>query len=74
MKIARLLQLLDEETGAVQTEPWKRGELLLQSEAIMKGYLNDEEETKKVIDANKWLYTGPLTLIYQCILLCRFYP
>ncbi|VDK81022.1 unnamed protein product [Onchocerca ochengi] len=50
--------LLDEETGAVQTEPWKPGELLLRSEAIMKGYLNDTEETKKVIDNNKWLHTA----------------
>ncbi|CAG9533418.1 unnamed protein product [Cercopithifilaria johnstoni] len=50
--------LLDEETGAVQKEPWKPGELLLRSEAIMKGYLNDTEETKKVIDSNKWLHTG----------------
>lgn len=53
-----ILQLLDEETGAVQKEPWKPGELLLRSEAIMKGYLNNAEETKKVIDNNKWLHTG----------------
>ncbi|OZC08313.1 hypothetical protein X798_04664 [Onchocerca flexuosa] len=53
-----MLQLIDEETGAVQTEPWKPGELLLRSEAIMKGYLNDAEETKKVIDNNKWLHTA----------------
>uniref|UniRef100_A0A1I8ESL0 AMP-binding enzyme family protein n=1 Tax=Wuchereria bancrofti TaxID=6293 RepID=A0A1I8ESL0_WUCBA len=50
--------LIDEESGVVQKEPWKRGELLLRSEAIMKGYLNDVEETKKVIDSNKWLHTG----------------
>ncbi|VDK69423.1 unnamed protein product [Litomosoides sigmodontis] len=50
--------LVDEETGAVLREPWKPGELLLRSEAIMKGYLNDVEETKKVIDSNKWLHTG----------------
>ncbi|KAL3990131.1 AMP-binding enzyme family protein [Acanthocheilonema viteae] len=50
--------LLDEETGVVQKEPWKPGELLLRSEAIMKGYLNDTEETKKVIDSSKWLHTG----------------
>ncbi|MCP9263348.1 4-coumarate--CoA ligase 2 [Dirofilaria immitis] len=39
--------LLDEETGAIQNEPWKPGELLLRSETIMKGYLNDIEETRK---------------------------
>ncbi|EFO19114.2 hypothetical protein LOAG_09378 [Loa loa] len=50
--------LVDEETGAVQNESWKPGELLLRSEAIMKGYLNNAEETKKVIDSNKWLHTG----------------
>uniref|UniRef100_A0A0R3RFD6 4-coumarate--CoA ligase n=1 Tax=Elaeophora elaphi TaxID=1147741 RepID=A0A0R3RFD6_9BILA len=51
-------QLLDEETGAVQREPWKSGELLLRSETIMKGYLNNAEETRKVIDSNRWLHTG----------------
>ncbi|KAM3728050.1 Peroxisomal OPC-8:0-CoA ligase [Dirofilaria immitis] len=52
--------LLDEETGAIQNEPWKPGELLLRSETIMKGYLNDIEETRKVIDNNKWLHTGDM--------------
>uniref|UniRef100_A0A0N4TCQ0 AMP-binding domain-containing protein n=1 Tax=Brugia pahangi TaxID=6280 RepID=A0A0N4TCQ0_BRUPA len=52
--------LIDEESGAVQNEPWKCGELLLRSEAIMKGYLNDIEETKKVIDSNRWLHTGDI--------------
>lgn len=59
-----LLQLVDEETGAVQREPWKPGELLLRSEAVMKGYLNNVEETKKVIDSNKWLHTGNSFPIY----------
>ena len=45
-------------------ENGKEGEIILRSPAVMKGYLNDEEETRKVLktlaDGHTWLYTGDL--------------
>ncbi len=40
------------------------GEILISGPSVMKGYLNDEEETKKVLrlhsDGRVWMYTGDL--------------
>ena len=42
----------------------KEGEILISGPSVMKGYLNDEEETKRVLKKHKdgltWLYTGDL--------------
>ncbi|VDN01690.1 unnamed protein product [Thelazia callipaeda] len=53
-------KLLDEKTGAILSEAFQVGELLLRSNAIMKGYLNSEEETRKVFDSDNWLHTGDM--------------
>ncbi|PKA58841.1 4-coumarate--CoA ligase-like 6 [Apostasia shenzhenica] len=50
-------KIVDQETGQC-FPPCKVGELWLRGPAIMKGYLNDEEETKLKIDKHGWLKTG----------------
>lgn len=36
----------------------KKGELLLRSECVMKGYLNSPEETRQSLDIDGWYHTG----------------
>lgn len=35
-----------------------KGELCFKGDLIMKGYYNDEQSTRKIIDKNGWLHTG----------------
>lgn len=37
--------------------PWEHGEIVIKGNNIMKGYFNNQEETKKTIK-NGWLHTG----------------
>ncbi len=39
------------------------GELAFRGPMIMKGYVNDEESTRRVIDKEGWLYTGDLGFV-----------
>lgn len=36
------------------------GELCIKGYSVMKGYWNDDEETKNTIDQNGWLHSGDL--------------
>ncbi|MFL0166876.1 class I adenylate-forming enzyme family protein [Candidatus Clostridium helianthi] len=55
-----LLKVIDKEGKEVKVDDI--GEVVALGENIMKGYFNDEEETKKVI-RNGYLYTGDLATV-----------
>jgi long-chain acyl-CoA synthetase len=50
---------IDPETGI--SHP--RGELCVRGPLLFKGYLDDEENTKKAIDEDGWLHTGDVAMI-----------
>lgn len=52
------LQLIHSESRKEINVPNEIGELLLKSEAIMKGYLNNRAATDNAIDTEGWLHTG----------------
>uniref|UniRef100_A0A1I7SA24 AMP-binding domain-containing protein n=1 Tax=Bursaphelenchus xylophilus TaxID=6326 RepID=A0A1I7SA24_BURXY len=53
-------KVIDIETAEEITEPNRKGELLLRSDCVMKGYLNDPKATEETIDCEKWLHTGDI--------------
>ena len=56
-----LLQVRDVRTGR-EVGPKMQGEIVMKGPNIMKGYMNKEEETRKIIDSEGWLHTGMLLL------------
>ncbi|KAM7487173.1 hypothetical protein LguiB_024657 [Lonicera macranthoides] len=54
-----LAKIVDPRTGT-GLPPFKQGELWLRGPSLMKGYVDDEEATKTVLDSEGWLRTGDL--------------
>ena len=50
---------VDPETGVKHP----RGELCVRGPLLFKGYLDDEENTKKAIDEDGWLHTGDVAMV-----------
>lgn len=57
-------KIIDPETFKELT-PGKIGELLIRGPQVMKGYWNNSEATKKIINEDNWLRTGDLARIDQ---------
>ena len=58
------VKLIDSRTG--ETVPvGERGEVCTRGYLVMKGYDDDVEATKKVIDADGWLHTGDLAILRE---------
>ena len=56
-------KIMDMETGTRELGPGEKGELLVTGPTIMKGYLDDPEETEAAITnqgSKRWLHTGDI--------------
>ncbi|XP_071441062.1 uncharacterized protein pdgy [Hetaerina americana] len=53
------VKFIDLESGA-SVGPMKRGELCVKGPQVMKGYLNNLEATKQIIDKDGWLHSGDI--------------
>jgi long-chain acyl-CoA synthetase len=59
-------KIMDMETGTRELEPGEKGELLVSGPTIMKGYLDNPEETEAAITvqgSKRWLHTGDIGFI-----------
>lgn len=55
-------RIVDEKTGKIELQPNQMGELVIRGPQVMKGYLNQPEDTKEAL-RDGWLYTGDLGMI-----------
>ena len=53
------IKIVDLETGRKELAPGEEGEIIMKGPAIMKGYWNRPEETKKTLKRG-WFYTGDI--------------
>ncbi|MFC2005011.1 class I adenylate-forming enzyme family protein, partial [Chloroflexota bacterium] len=54
--------IVDEQTGEVELPPGQAGELIIRGPQLMKGYLNQPDDTRETL-RNGWLYTGDLAMM-----------
>jgi fatty-acyl-CoA synthase len=57
-------KVIDPTTGQ-SLPPGSMGELCTRSYAVMQGYYRKPDETAKAIDANGWLHTGDMAIMYD---------
>ncbi len=57
-------RIVDEETGEVDLPTGQTGELLIRGPQVMKGYLNQPDDTREAL-RNGWLYTGDLAMMNE---------
>jgi len=53
------VKIMDLQLGEIEMPPNKDGEIIVTGPQLMKGYLDNEESTKKVLREG-WLYTGDI--------------
>ena len=58
------IKVVDPETGR-ELPKGEKGELLVRGPQVMKGYYNDEERTRRVIDRDGFFHTGDLAIIEE---------
>ncbi|KAL5775219.1 hypothetical protein ACOSP7_012776 [Xanthoceras sorbifolium] len=56
------MKIVDPDSGASLPRN-QSGEICIRGSQIMKGYLNDEEATRRTIDKDGWLHTGDIGFI-----------
>lgn len=62
-------KIVDLDTGNTEVASGQTGELILAGPMVMKGYLNNPEETAQTLrekDGKIWLYTGDLGYMDEC--------
>jgi len=55
-------RIVDQDNGDVELAPGQTGELVIRGPQVMKGYLNQPEETAATL-RNGWLHTGDLAMM-----------
>jgi len=55
-------RIVDEQTGEIKQSTGQTGELIIRGPQVMKGYLNQPEDTREAL-RNGWLYTGDLAMM-----------